>query len=77
MLDKTKLDAITNAIFEKLPMGLKAVKGDAEDALKAGISQAISKLDLVTKEELESQAKVLKHLKQRIGDLEKHIDGLK
>ena len=49
---------------------------DVERNVKAMLSQGFSKLDLVTREEFDTQAQVLARTRVRLEELEKRVAGL-
>lgn len=72
------LDTLSHKLAELLK---DSPAGDLETNLKAGLSGLLSRLDLVTKEEFEVQAELLRRTKTqmsvlevRLGELEKRFN---
>lgn len=66
-------DNIAQQIFEILPDNIRDAKVDLQQEIKALISGAFAKLDLVTREEFDIQTKVLQATRARVEALEKEI----
>ena len=74
MIDKV---ALINSIASKAGEVLSGEKSrnreDIEKNIKALVSSALSKLDIVTREEFDNQVAVLQHTRQRLEELEKKV----
>ena len=68
------LKNITKKITENLPDELEAIKGDLQQNIQSLIESQIKNLDLVTREEFEIQEQVLKRTREKLEELEKHLD---
>jgi hypothetical protein len=67
------LNKIASAIAEALP---KELPGDVRRNIDAAIRSVLEKMDLVTREELEVQEKVLLRTRQKLEALEDRITEL-
>lgn len=67
------LNDLVNRLCEALPSGLKNAKKDMEKNFRAIIQSAFGKLELVTREEFDAQAKVLLRTRKKLELLEKQI----
>ena len=67
------LNKIASAIAEALP---KELSGDVRRNIDAAIRSVLEKMDLVTREELEVQEKVLLRTRQKLEALEDRITEL-
>lgn len=72
------IDNLVNEILSKLPQGADTFRDDVNNTLKAGLTAALKKMDLVTREEFDVQRAVLektreqvKQLAARLAELEK------
>ncbi|MDP0589514.1 MAG: accessory factor UbiK family protein [Candidatus Endonucleobacter bathymodioli] len=78
MIDKVTL---INTIAEKVGKLLGGEKGqareDLENNIKAIVTSALSRLDLVNRDEFDSQAAVLRHAREKLDMLESAVAGLK
>jgi ubiquinone biosynthesis accessory factor UbiK len=80
MFDTKSIDNITDRIANAIPPGFHHFKDDMEKNIHALLQSALSKLDLVSREEFEVQKAVLaktrarlEELEKRVAELEKHI----
>lgn len=67
------LDDLTAALARALPAG---VTREAEKNLRAALQSALTRLDLVTREELEVQEQVLARTRARLQEMETKITEL-
>lgn len=69
-----------NKLSEKLssvlPAGLKDVKEDAQKNFKSILESAFAKMNLVTREEFDTQTAVLQRTREQIVILEKQVSEL-
>ena len=73
MFDPKSLDDITSRLAAAIPPGLSNLKDDLEKSFHAILQGALSKLDLVTREEFEVQKLVLAKTRSKLEDLEKRV----
>lgn len=80
MFDHKAIDDIADRISSAIPPGLHNFKDDMEKNVHALLQSALSKLDLVSREEFEVQKAVLgktrtrlEQLEQRVAELEQRI----
>jgi len=73
MIDPKKFEQVFDSLRQAMPGGLAQ---DVEKNLRAALSAALARLDLVTREELEVQARVLERTRERLEALEKEITEL-
>ncbi|MGD9385786.1 MAG: accessory factor UbiK family protein [Thioalkalispiraceae bacterium] len=73
------IDNLVNEVLSKLPQSADALREDMNSTLKASLSAALKKMDLVTRDEFDIQRAVLektraqlKELETRLAELEKH-----
>ncbi len=66
-------DDLAKKIFDILPEEMRQTKDDLQAELKAIVLGAFAKLDLVTREEFDIQAKVLQATRARVEALEKQV----
>ena len=80
MIDPKKCQHIVDDLAKKLtdaiPDGLKHVKGDLQASFHAILQNTFAKLDLVTREEFDTQAAVLAKTRSKIDTLEKTVTKL-
>ncbi len=76
MLNSKHLDDLVKQLREVIPAGLREIPSDIEKNFKSVLQGAFSKLDLVTREEFDAQAGVLKRTREKVEALEKTIEQL-
>lgn len=76
MFDAKKINEITQKLSEQLPENLKILQEDFKTNLKSGIQHALDKLDVVTREEFDVQAKVLAKTRSKLESLISKIEQL-
>ena len=75
-LDPKKLDELARKLSESVPPGLVAVRDDLERNFKAVLQSGLSRLDLVTRQEFDVQAGVLKRTRERLEQLQARLAAL-
>lgn len=73
MFDPKAIDDIANRLAGAIPPGLNNLKEDLEKNFHAVLQSALSKLDLVTREEFEVQKMVLAKTRSKLEDLEQRV----
>ncbi len=73
MIDPKKFEQVFDTLRQTIPGGLAQ---GVEKNLRAALTAALAKLDLVTREELEIQAAVLTRTREKIEALEKLVAEL-
>ena len=63
-------------LSEALPGHIGALKKDFEKNCNSILSKAFAKFDLVTREEFDTQSKVLSRTRKKLEELEGHIKAL-
>lgn len=70
------LHDLSERLGKALPGNLKNMKNDIEKNFHAILQKAFAKLELVTREEFDSQSKVLVRTRKKLEDLEKEVKEL-
>lgn len=73
MFDPKVFDDITKKLSDALPPGLGNMKKDLERTFHGILQGAFSKLDLVTREEFDTQVAVLAKTREKLEKLEQQI----
>lgn len=76
MIDPKILDDISGKVAQTLPKGLQALQGDLQHNLRSALESALARLNLVTREEFDVQAAVLRRTRTRVEALEKQLAEL-
>jgi BMFP domain-containing protein YqiC len=74
--DPKSLDELARKLADAVPPGLAALKSDLEHNFKAVLQSGLTKLDLVTRQEFDIQAGVLRRSRERLEALEKSLTAL-
>ena len=74
--DPKFLEELARKLAEAVPPGLAALRSDLEQNFKAVLQSGLAKLDLVTRQEFDIQAAVLRRSRERLEELEKRIAAL-
>jgi len=75
-MDIFGIDTIARRLAESVPPAVRTVQKDLEDNFRAVLRASLSKLDLVTREEFDTQARVLQRTRERLVDLEARLKAL-
>jgi BMFP domain-containing protein YqiC len=74
--DPKSLDELARRLADAVPPGLAALRDDLERNFKAVLQAGLAKLDLVTRQEFDIQAAVLRRSRERLEELEQRIAAL-
>lgn len=74
--DPKSLDDLARKLADSVPPGLAALKQDLEQNFKAVLQSGLSKLDLVTRQEFDIQAGVLRRSRERLEEIEQRLAAL-
>ncbi len=74
MLNSTSLEELAKNLYEALPEKLKYIEQDVQNQFKDILKIAFSKMDLVTREEFDVQAKVLLRTREKVDALQAKLD---
>ena len=75
-IDAQALDEMVRKIGEAIPDDLKAARKSFEKNVRTAAQGVFQRLDLVTREEFDVQAKMLSQSQQRVKDLAQRIQEL-
>ncbi|MDV6328229.1 accessory factor UbiK family protein [Idiomarina sp. Sol25] len=76
-MDNKTIENIARQINDSMPAGVKELAGNMEQRVKQTLQSQLSKLDLVTREELDVQQQMLLRLRERVELLEKELEATK
>lgn len=76
MTKKNFLKDIVTQLTETLPSHVGTLKKDFEKNCHGILTKALNKFDLVTREEFDTQSKVLSRTRKKLEELEGHIKEL-
>jgi len=73
MIDARVFDEIAENLGKLLPPGVADMKNDFERNAKSAVQSALGNLDLVTREEFDVQAEVLRRTRERLNAFEARL----
>ena len=74
---KTKfIDDLARQISDGIPSGVKGLQQDLEKNIHTLLQGAFANLDLVTREEFDTQSQVLLRTREKLEQLEKIVSGM-
>ena len=76
MITAKMLDELTRRVAQALPDGFGQLQSDVENNIRAALSAALSRMDLVTRDEFDVQAGVLARTREKLTVLEKRVREL-
>lgn len=76
MNDQPLIDRIVQEIGQRLPAGVDQLREEVERSARAVLREAISRLDLITREEFEIQQRVLARTREKLEQLERDVREL-
>ena len=74
--DPRSLDELARKLADSVPTGLTALRNDLEQNFKAVLQSGLAKLDLVTRQEFDIQAGVLRRSREQLEEFEQRIAAL-
>ena len=75
-MDSFRIDEIARRLFESVPPALRTVQKDLETNFRAVLRSSLGKLDLVTRDEFDTQTRVLERTRARLAELEARLQAL-
>ena len=70
------LDDLVGRLSSAMPSSVKHLQADIENNLKSGLESGLQKMNLVTREEFDTQSAVLLKTREKIDTLEQKIKEL-
>lgn len=75
-MDMHFIDDLARRLADALPPGIQTLKQDIEHNIHAILRARLEKLDLVTRDEFDAQARVLARTRAKLEELEKQVAEL-
>ncbi len=76
MIDPTKINEIIQNVLDNVPPGIKQIPEEMRNVMKSALQSVFEKMDLVTREEFETQRGVLLRTREKVEALEKKLEEL-
>jgi BMFP domain-containing protein YqiC len=75
-MDAFRIDEIARRLLESVPPAFRSVQKDLESNFRVVLRASLGKLDLVTRDEFDTQARVLERTRARLEQLEARLQAL-
>ena len=75
-MEPFRIDEIARRLMDNLPPALRATQRDLESNFRAVLRASLGKLDLVTRDEFDTQSKVLERTRARLEALEARVKAM-
>jgi hypothetical protein len=75
-MDGFRIDEIARRLLESVPPALRTTVKDLETNFRAVLRSSLGKLDLVTRDEFDTQTRVLERTRARLAELEARLQAL-
>jgi len=75
-MDAFRIDEIARRLIESVPPALRTVQKDLETNFRAVLRGSLSRLDVVTRDEFDTQARVLQRTREKLEQLEARVSEL-
>jgi BMFP domain-containing protein YqiC len=75
-MDVFRIDEIARRLLERVPPALRSMQADLESNFRAVLREQLSKLDLVSRDEFDAQARVLERTREKLEALEARLAAL-
>lgn len=76
MIDPKKINEFVQKTIDELPEGIKELPGEMQSHIRAALLSVFAKMDLVTREEFDTQSAVLLKTRLKLEALEKQLSEL-
>ena len=75
-MDSFHIDEIARRLLESLPPAFRSMQQDLENNFRAVLRASLGKLDLVPRDEFDTQSRVLERTRARLEELEARLKAL-
>ena len=75
-MDTFRIDEIARRLLESVPPALRTVQKDLETNFRAILRSSLAKLDVVTRDEFDTQTRVLQRTREKLEQLETRLREL-
>ena len=73
MIDPKLFDDLAQRLNRSVPQGVRTLSQDVDRNLRASVQSVLSRLDLVTREEFDVQAKVLARTRAQLDEMSRRV----
>ena len=75
-MDNFRIDEIARRLLDSVPPALRTMQKDLETNFRAVLRSSLGKLELVTRDEFDTQTRVLERTRARLAELEARLQAL-
>ncbi len=75
-MEQLRIDEIARRLFESVPPAVRSLQQDLETNFRAVLRASLGKLDLVTRDEFDTQTRVLERTRAMLEALEEKVRAL-
>ena len=75
-MEQFRIDEIAQRLIDSVPPAFRSIQQDLETNFRSVLRSSLGKLDLVTREEFDTQLKVLERTRSKLEALEKKVQEL-
>jgi BMFP domain-containing protein YqiC len=75
-MEQFRIDEIARRLFESVPPAFRSMQQDLEANFRSVLRSSLARLDLVTREEFDTQLKVLERTRSKLEALEQKVAEL-
>lgn len=75
-MESFRIDEIARRLLDSVPPALRTMQKDLETNFRAVLRSSLGKLDLVTRDEFDTQTRVLERTRARLAELEARLQAL-
>jgi BMFP domain-containing protein YqiC len=75
-MEQFRIDEIARRLLDSVPPAFRSIQQDLETNFRSVLRSSLGKLDLVTREEFDTQLKVLERTRSKLEALEKKVQEL-
>ena len=75
-MEQNRFEDLARKLFESIPPSLRAAQKDLETNFRSVLRTGLSRLDMVTRDEFDAQARVLERSRELIEALERRVAQL-
>ena len=76
MIDLKMIEAVTDRISALLPADLSALQAEFKTNVRALLEASLARMELVTREEFDTQSALLRRTREKLDGLEKQLAAL-
>jgi ubiquinone biosynthesis accessory factor UbiK len=75
-MDPFRIDEIARRLFESVPPAMRTLQKDLETNFRAVLRSSLARLDVVTRDEFDTQTRVLQRTREKVEQLEVRLREL-